>query len=468
MYVVNSYLHVLKNIDSSWGDSTGSSGSRSSSRAWGRKKSRVSSSRSSRKSNRNTSYASGSESGLFSEELVNSGYYGDDEVERCRCLKCLAAADAQARKPKQDFTAEYEIISVDLSACSTPKQDTSISLISKSQVPDFDDYIVIPSSKEEFLSGDIVHSTPVKANVTPRLETSPDSKTDCSVNLSTQNKIDKQCACKLLEDAEQSQAPVQKATALRWAAKLGGNCWWRDNIVWQLQQRNDAQTKSFVQFQTDKQKCRAKVKINKELADYLNRYAELRPQAKAVSSPVWVHTEVDPIEKSELVLAIRSHGAVGDEAQSATRARSDSIAHLATTYLRNQRTIVEQKVSESDESDWSGCQKARMSGRGSRRDRSGSRKWRESIASQLQMRNFLECKYFTDAIARRTMSQMSISENGAVADRNIADYDIITDEEIGSLDSRSTVMNSSHSTSQGYHSSPVSSRRFSFRRGRHR
>lgn len=89
--------------------------------------------------------------------------------------------------------------------------------------------------------------------------------------------------------------------------------------------------------------------------------------------------------------------------------------------------------------------------------------------NQLQMRNFLECKYFTDALARRTMSQLSISEKLLLPGRGLDEYDIITDDEVSSLDSRSTLMNSTHSTSQsqGYYSSVPFSIRF-FRRGKRR
>ena len=459
MYVVNSYLHVLKNIDSSWGDSTSSTASRTSTRS--RRRRSRNSSRSSQNSHRGShTYGSSSESGLYSEELANSGYYGDDEVDRCRCPKCLS--EAQARKPKNDFAADYDIITVDLSACSTPTLQTSY--VPPVKLTNFDEYLIIPSSKEEFLAGELSHSTPVQEKETNGFDTCVESPAaESRVGIDIQNKFESHCSCKVLEEVEDSGGTCTppRPVSLQRVPSNGGSCWWRENIVWQLQQRNDAQTKRFLQLQSDTQRCRARVKIDRELADYLNKYAGFRPHAEAASNNTLINMEVDPLDRSELVLAIRNQK---NEAED-VRLRSDSIAHLATTYLKRQRTMAEEKLTESEESYSPGCARSRMSNRAGKCDRVPSRKWRESIVNQLEMRNFLECKYFTDAIVRRTMSQLSISENLPLPCRGADEYDIITDDEVSSLDSKSTLRNST-SLSQGYYSSPFSSRFFSLKRSK--
>nr|XP_058943775.1 uncharacterized protein LOC131771928 [Pocillopora verrucosa] len=434
MYLVNSYHHVLKNIDSSWGDSTISSNSRSGKRTRRRK---IDSSHSFSQSSRRSSqtYASSSESGLYSEELVNSGYYGDDEVDRCSCTKCVS--EALAVKPKTDIVADYDIISVDLSESTTP--ELQLSCVSPIKQSNFDDYVIIPSSKEEFFADALAHSTPISE-------------------------------CKLLEEDESDSFLTRTAALQRVAGKNDStSCGWRENIVWQLQQRNDTQTKRFSQLQTDNQSCRAKVRINRELADYLNKYPDLRPQAETTCN-VMVNMEVDPIERSELFLAIRNQRTPSDETGEYPRPRSDSIAHLAATYLKRQRTLTERKLTESEGSYSPACARSRISNRAGRRERVPGKKWRESIVNQLEMRNFLEFKYFTDTLARRTISQLSISENFPHPMKGVDEYDIITDDEVSSLDSRSTLMNSAHSTShsQGYYSSTFSSRFFNLKRGKRR
>ncbi|XP_027055183.1 uncharacterized protein LOC113682230 isoform X2 [Pocillopora damicornis] len=434
MYLVNSYHHVLKNIDSSWGDSTISSNSRSGKRTRRRK---IDSSHSFSQSSRRSSqtYASSSESGLYSEELVNSGYYGDDEVDRCSCTKCVS--EALAVKPKTDIVADYDIISEDLSESTTP--ELQLSCVSPIKQSNFDDYVIIPSSKEEFFADALAHSTPISE-------------------------------CKLLEEDESDSSLTGTAALQRVTGKNDStSCWWRENIVWQLQQRNDTQTKRFSQLQTDNQSCRAKVRINRELADYLNKYPDLRPQAETTCN-VMVNMEVDPIERSELFLAIRNQRTASDETGEYPRPRSDSIAHLAATYLKRQRTLTERKLTESEGSYSPACVRSRISNRAGRRERVPGKKWRESIVNQLEMRNFLEFKYFTDTLARRTISQLSISENFPHPMKGVDEYDIITDDEVSSLDSRSTLMNSAHSTShsQGYYSSTFSSRFFSLKRGKRR
>ena len=465
MYLVNSYLHVLKNIDSSWGDSTSSTRSRSSTRSK-RRRSR-NSTRSSNSHRGSHTFGSSSESGLYSEELVNSGYYGDDEVDRCRCPKCLS--EAQARKPKNDFAADYEIITVDLSACSTPILETSY--VPPVKETNFDEYIIIPSSKEEFLAGGLAHSTPIQEKETGDFDTSLDSPAaESRVGVNIQNRFDSHCSCKVLEEIEDSGGTCSppRPVALQRVASNGGTCWWRENIVWQLQQRNDAQTERFLQLQSDTQRCRTKVRINKELADYLNKFAEFRPHTEASSNNALISMEVEPLDRSELVLAIRKQKTSHNEEDGDARVKSDSIAHLATTYLKRQRTMTEEKLAESEGSYSPGSSRSRMSNRAGKRDRVPSRKWRESIVNQLEMRNFLECKYFTDALVRRTMSQLSISENLPFRLQGIDEYDIITDDEVSSLDSRSTLRNSNHSTSlsQGYYSSPFSGRFFSLKRNK--
>lgn len=453
MYVVNSYLHVLKNIDTSWGDPNSPSSSKKSSR---RRKSRFSS----RKSRKNShAYSSSSESGLYSEEFVNSGYYGDDEVERCRCKRCVS--EVRARKPKLDLAADYDIISVDLSACSTPKQEPI--LYRPREQTNFDEYIIIPSSKEEFISGEPAHSTPLEGAKTGDFNISAGPP----VRVDIQNALNKCLSCTLLEDTESdSLSPKRRPLPLQRISNNGsGVCWWRENIVWQLKQRNDAETKRFSQLQAEGQRCRAKVRINRELADYLNKYGELsHPNEPSVSTTASLSMEVESIDRSELALAIRSHGTssfLADEVDAERRVRTDSIAHLASTYLNRQRTLAEEKQTESEDSYSPGCEKSRMSTKFVKR--AAGKKWRENIVNQLQMRNFLECKYFTDALVRRTMSQLSTSEKVLPTHgRGLEEYDIISEEEVSSLDSASTVMNSTHSTSlsQGYSSAPFSSRFF--------
>lgn len=395
---------------------------------------------------------------------MNSGYYGDDEVERCRCTKCMIAA--RATKPsKQDFTADYDIISVDLSESSTPKQEP-VFYRPRTQT-NFDEYIIIPSSKEEFFAGNPVHSTPLEQSKAPGLNASTELPCVSPVSVDIQNTLNRCCSCKLLEETESgSSSPVRPAALKRVPSSGSGNCWWRENIVWQLQQRNDTETKRFLQLQSDKQRCRARVRINRELADYLNKWAEFRPQNEAASNIGLINMEVEPIDRTELVLAIRSQRTASFETQEA-RVRSDSIAHLATTYLNRQRALTEENLTESEDSYSPGYAKSRMSSRSVKR--APSKKWRESIVNQLQMRNFLECKYFTDALVRRTMSQLSISENVLVPGRGLDEYDIITDDEVSSLSSKSTVMNSTHSLSQsqGYYSSAPLTSRF-FKRGKRR
>lgn len=465
MYVVNSYLHVLKNIDSSWGDSTSSIGSRSSTRSRRRRRSR-NSSRSSQNSHRGShTYGSSSESGLYSEDLVNSGYYGDDEVDRCRCPKCLS--EAQARKPKNDFALDYDIITVDLSVGSTPMLETSC--VPPIKETNFDEYIIIPSSKEEFLAGGLAQSTPIQEEKTNGFDTSMESPaTESRVGVDIQDKFDSHCSCKVLEEVEDSGGTCTppRPVSLQRVPSNGGTCWWRENIVWQLQKRNDAQTKRFLQLQSDTQRCRARVRINKELADYLNKCAEFRPHAEAASNNALINMEVDPLDRSELVLAIRNQKTSHNETEGGdVSVRSDSIAHLATTYLKRHRIMTEETLTESEGSYSPRCARSRMSNRAGKHDRVPSRKWRESIVNQLEMRNFLECKYFTDAIVRRTMAQLSISENLPLPDGGADEYDIITDDEVSSLGSRSTLMNST-SLSQGYYSSPFSSRFFRLKRGK--
>lgn len=466
MYVVNSYLHVLKNIDSSWGDSSSSTGSQRSSKSSRRRRSRTSS-RSSQSTRRDShAYVSSSESGRYSEELVNSGYYGDDEVDRCRCARCLS--EAQARKPKNDFTADYDIISVDLSECSTPKLERSY--VPPIKQTNFDEYIIIPSSKEEFLAGNLAHSTPVLPKMTNGLDVCMGTPTGAShASVRIRNSLNTHYSCKLLEDDFGGSMSPKPAALQRPASDGTGSCWWRENIVWQLRQRNEAQTKRFLQLQSDTpQRCRARVRINRELADYLNKHAEFRPHVEPASNNALISTEVDPLDRSELVLAIRNQKISNDEVDVETRVRSDSIAHLATAYLKRQRTLTEEKITESEESYSPGCAKSRMSNRAGKRERVPGKKWRESIVNQLEMRNFLECKYFTDALARRTMSQLSVSENLPLPlpGKGMDEYDIITDDEVSSLNSRSTLTNHSTSLSQGYYSSPFSSRFFNLKRGK--
>lgn len=390
---------------------------------------------------------------------MNSGYYGDDEVERCRCKRCVS--EVQARKPKLDLAADYDIISVDLSACSTPKQEPI--LYRPREQTNFDEYIIIPSSKDEFISGEPAHSTPLEGTKTGDFNI----RAGPLVRVDIQNALSKCLSCTLLEDTESdSLSPKRRPLPLQRIPSNGsGVCWWRENIVWQLKQRNDAETKRFSQLQAEGQRCRAKVRINRELADYLNKYGELsHPNEASVSTTGSLSMEVESIDRSELALAIRSHGTssfLADEVNAERRVRTDSIAHLASAYLNRQTTLAEEKRTESEDSYSPGCEKSRISTKFVKR--ASGKKWRENIVKQLQMRNFLECKYFTDALVRRTMSQISTSEKVLPTHgHGLDEYDIISEEEVSSLDSASTVMNSTNSTSQsqGYSSAPFSSRFF--------
>lgn len=464
MYLVNSYHHVLKNIDSSWGDSTISSNSQSGKRTRRRK---IDSSHSFSQSSRRSSqtYASSSESGLYSEELVNSGYYGDDEVDRCSCIKCVS--EALAVKPKTDIVADYDIISVDLSESTTPELQLSCKPIRQSN---FDDYVIIPSSKEEFFADALAHSTPISEKNSHGSGASVKSTAVAQVTVSLEATVSLRYSCKLLEEDKSYSFSTKTAALQRVAGKNDStSCGWRKDIVRKLQKRNDTETKRFSQLQTDNQSCRAKVRINRELAEYLNKYPDLGPQTETTCN-VMVNMEVDPIERSELFLAIRNQRTPSDKTGEYPRPRSDSIAHLAATYLKRQRTLTERKLTESEGSYSLACARSRISNRAGRRERVPGKKLRESIVNQLEMRNFLEFKYFTDTLARRTISQLSISENFPHPMKGVDEYDIITDDEVSSLDSRSTLMNSAHSTShsQGYYSSTFSSRFFNLKRGKRR
>lgn len=464
MYLVNSYHHVLKNIDSSWGDSTISSNSQSGKRTRRRK---IDSSHSFSQSSRRSSqtYASSSESGLYSEELVNSGYYGDDEVDRCSCIKCVS--EALAVKPKTDIVADYDIISVDLSESTTPELQLSCKPIRQSN---FDDYVIIPSSKEEFFADALAHSTPISEKNSHGSGASVKSTAVAQVTVSLEATVSLRYSCKLLEEDKSDSFSTKTAALQRVAGKNDStSCGWRKDIVRKLQKRNDTETKRFSQLQTDNQSCRAKVRINRELAEYLNKYPDLGPQTETTCN-VMVNMEVDPIERSELFLAIRNQRTPSDKTGEYPRPRSDSIAHLAATYLKRQRTLTERKLTESEGSYSLACARSRISNRAGRRERVPGKKLRESIVNQLEMRNFLEFKYFTDTLARRTISQLSISENFPHPMKGVDEYDIITDDEVSSLDSRSTLMNSAHSTShsQGYYSSTFSSRFFNLKRGKRR
>ena len=464
MYLVNSYHHVLKNIDSSWGDSTISSNSQSGKRTRRRK---IDSSHSFSQSSRRSSqtYASSSESGLYSEELVNSGYYGDDEVDRCPCTKCVS--EALAVKPKTDIVADYDIISVDLSESTTPELQLSCKPIKQSN---FDDYVIIPSSKEEFFADALAHSTPISEKNSHGSGAGMKSTAVAQVTVSLEATVSLRYSCKLLEEDKSDSFSTKTAALQRVAGKNDStSCGWRKDIVRELQKRNDAETKRFSQLQTDNQSCRAKVRINRELAEYLNKYPDLGPQTETTCN-VMVNMEVDPIERSELFLAIRNQRTPSDETGEYPRPRSDSIAHLAATYLKRQRTLTERKLTESEGSYSPACARSPISNRAGRRERVPGKKLRESIVNQLEMRNFLEFKYFTDTLARRTISQLSISENFPHPMKGVDEYDIITDDEVSSLDSRSTLMNSAHSTShsQGYYSSTFSSRFFNLKRVKRR
>ncbi|XP_068717328.1 uncharacterized protein [Montipora capricornis] len=467
MYVVNSYLHVLKNIDSSWGDSSNPATSKKTSRRWRSRKLSRSSQKSRKDSHGRNFSSSSSESGLFSEELVNSGYFGDDEVERCRCQRCLLEVEAQ--KPKQDFAVDYDIISVDLSACETPKQQPII-YHPRTQA-NYNDYIIIPSSQEDFFAGNPSHSTPFDNTEIPELDLSlllPDIP---PVRVDIQNKLNKCCSRKLSDDtAEDESSSSSSPPVVHSLPNINGSerFWWRDNVLWQLQQRNSAQTKRFSQLQSDEQRCRSKVRINRELADYLNKCGDLRPQSEILNTSS-LDLDFEPICRSELILAIRNHFTTNVKTQEVKEnpLKPGSIANLAVTYLNRQRTLAEEKLRESEDSSSPGCGTSRMGTHVPKR--SPSKKWRENIMNQLEMRNFLECKYFTDALARRAMSQINITQSASLPSRGLAEYDIITDDEVSGLSSKIIPINSTHSTSlsQGYYSSAPFRNRF-FKRGKRR
>lgn len=459
MYMVNSYLHVLKNIDSSWGDSSNSTGSKKSSRRW-RSRKRTRSFPRSRNDSHDVSTSS-SESGLFSEEWANSGYFGDDEVDRCHCQRCLEKAEMN--KPKSDFAADYDIISSDLSGSETPKQQSIVYHLKTRE--NYHDYIIVASSKEEFVYGNQVHSTPFDITKIPELDISALLPDIPPVRVDIQNKL---CCSRIeVNDSVGLSSPSPPVSHRETNVREVERFWWRDNVLWQLQQRNKTQAKRFSQLQSHEQRCRAKVQINRELADYLNKCGQLRAQNETSNATSMIDLDVEPIERSELVLAIRNHGLSNERTQEAVEnpVKWNSIANLASTYLNRQRTLTEENLTESDDSSGSSpCATSRMSTRTTKV--SPSKKWRASLVNQLQMRNFLECKFFTDGLARRAMTQMNISENESVPKQGLAEYDIITDDEVSGL---STVLNSTNSTSlsQGYVSSAPLRRRF-FKRGKRR
>lgn len=468
MYLQNSYFHVLKKLDSSWGHDSTYSGSSStfslgSSRSISRKRRTSKSSRSSTSSQPDRHcYCSSAESGRFSEEVINSGYYGDDEVERCKCAKCVRAA-AERAKNKPNI-GEYDIISVDLSSVdNTPPRNTSSNRSHIKPYPyvklNFDDYIIIPSSREEFCSGNIIHSTPVKdpldlnGSVANVINTHP-------VHTIFEGQVAQaEIPCKLL-DEEQSSVRALVPKMYRTSGCETSCCWWRENIAWQLRQRNKTQAENFVQLETaeTRSRTRSKLRINRELADYLNRHAEFRPHAEITSSPAQIAIETDPLNRSEIVRAIRNHSGVAE------RVRKNSVAQLATAFLRQQDSPSE--VRSNDDSDCSTCgwrplASCRAVKTANDRERGVfAPRWRESVVNQLEMRNFLECKYFTDAIVRRTMSQLGVSTSqtdSTEATKDLDEYDIISDNEMSvSQNSGSTLKNSSDSLSKRHYSSPFS------------
>ncbi|XP_031564855.1 uncharacterized protein LOC116300187 [Actinia tenebrosa] len=463
MFLNNSYFNVLRKIDSSWKERH-SSRSREKGRYkfWKRSLSRSSSESTLKSHNHSNSFSSSGESGLYSGD-VNSGYYGDDEIDPCpKCATDLPIGGARAE------IDDYDVISIEVNVRKTRDKYSGKNCFQNPELQDFEEFVVIPSSREEFCSGNFRQSTPKKCHGTHK------DRTFNSEEAGTMGHVFVTCTPRVTGSVPSSErdGPIQKhcdygnhtscscistpQKLIRFRLYAPPRCsndtgvWWKENIKWQLRQRNKTQTESFTQLQEVRtSSAKSKVRINRELADYLNKYGEFRPHKDALNT-AFVEAEPNVINQTEILDAIRSHGG------KATRLRSNSVAQRAKAYMESKKEF---SVKDTDEED-SGHAVEGM-GRRSRsksqyRDRLLVPRWRESVFNQLHMRNFLECKYFTDAIVRRTLSQLSISVSQTTSHsvEVLTDYDVITEDDVTRLETNTKAMNASQSISQGYHSSP--------------
>lgn len=501
---------MLKKVDSSWQERTSPKSSRTSQR----KKSKPSRLfRRLREKRSSLSYSS--ESGHFSEDGSNlSGYYGDDEVDRCTCKQKLFKV-----KEKPLDISDYDIISVDFSndkrdlAPGLPIGTVSGSTARKPFVLDVDEYIIIPSTREEFCAGKFrsesrngentrhLMSNPVKmshtrsANVDIRkvgekktnhissqqslIEvnqsidiTMSDSVLVANLENSVFNNVneikEKYKICRSCSDDTcqiPKAFPVCKFPHLSSQTFSGVN-WWRDNVLWQLQQRNSTQTEKFIQLDTSRNCSRPKIKINKNMVDYINKQTDLRRPSVTNASVFSADIAVQQLTRLDLIAAIRAQTGRENE----TKVQSGSIADRANVYLRKEfETLKELDESEDTEDYVTSVQTYRSTTKSRRRTFSHTRGqtrmhpfWRKSIHDQLKMRNLLECKYFVDAVVRGQMTQSNetYERHHVTSCRYVDEYDIISDDDMASLGKSD--LNMSQSISQGYHSLPPNCKDTSF------
>ncbi|XP_032237159.2 uncharacterized protein LOC5511866 [Nematostella vectensis] len=445
MFLNNSYFNVLRKIDNSWDDKPLTSG-RSRTKKWREKFSRSNSS----KSSRSLVSSNSVESGTCSED-ANSGYYGDDEIEPC--LQCRAA-DFPLRSQKANIE-EYDVISIEVNV-RHPRRNGSSCRHSNSV--NFDEFVVIPSSREEFCAGKFKQSTP-KAISNRTLGSESSSTTSPHILVTCTPKI-VSCATPLSDAGPMVHSPSctcctpQKPVRFRLDAPsrssfADARFWWRENITWQLRQRNKTQTANFAELQETGPHSRVKVKINRDIAHFLNSYGEFRPHNEFLNTAL-VEMEGNALYRADLVEAIRLHGG-GEEELS-----GDGLASLAQAYIRKQST----KANPPEETDDESRQFVQRQSKKRMHTRLFVPRWKESITNQIQMRNILECKYFTDAIVRRSL-QVNVSVSVSTIDESqtmteIEDYDVISsDETTQGTELCGKALNSSQSTSQGYHSAPT-------------
>ena len=506
MFLTESYLRMLKKVDKSWQEQVSPKTPRAS------RATRIRPRRLFRRSrDKLKSLSCSSESGHFSEDGSNlsSGYYGDDEVDRCTCRQksCIAKRNSLVEDLK-----DYDIISIDFT--NTRKVEPKVAsntvsdqLVRKPFVLDVDEYIIIPSTREEFCAGKFRSGTPGQNKMeTTRFLHYPVGVTYNGSTTLEERKIVEKLTCNrtsnlqpLTEGCEIKQSltiaisssisvkgigvdcctkedsklcksctdeshispktfPVRKFPDLKSKTFNGAN-WWRDNIHWQIQQRNYTQTEHFAQLDTSRNCNRPRMKINRGVADYINRLTDFRPLS-ATNKPVGLaDTDTEPLTKLDVITAIRAHG--GRESE--LRVQSGSVAERANAFLKTRSgSIKELRESEDTEDGSTAAHVYRNASDSRRRTHSQTRMqarmypwWRKSVYDQLKMRNLLECKYFIDAVVRERMSQSSEAPTHGRAHahsiRYVDEYDIISDEDMTSLEMNKY---SSQSTSQGYHSLP--------------
>lgn len=428
MFLNNSYFNVLRKVDKSWEERRHEKTKTS---FWKRRFSRSASSQSSK----SYSSLSSDESGLYSAD-INSGYYGDDEVDPCP--KCLAITPVSGIKADIE---DYDVISIEVNVRerkrNSMKTHRTLDLVNNCYD---DEFVVIPSSREEFCSGNFKHSTPIKDASEPK-----DNLVTCIPKVVTPaTQADGGCSCVT------PQKPIRFRLYAPKRLSSDTGVWWRENISWQLKQRNKTQTTNFAQLQEHTNShVKPRVRINRELADYLNKYAEFRPHNDELNKAFY---DANAIDNAEILQAIRCHSGI----DKTTRLRANSVAHRAKAYIESQKQSKDVKDTDDEDITIPYRKRSRSKLTQYRADRPMMPRWRESISSQLEMRNFLECKYFTDAIVRRKLSQLSISFSQTVSksEEILTGYDVITDDDVSTVVTTRSSTNNSESVSQGYHSSP--------------